>query len=226
LKYINYLRYFIFLTQKWNLTFALSIIKDELRGEKFYGIETSGINKLEHLRKKGIDTSHATLYMPAPYSLLEEIFSFLKPLGLNHLLDVGCGKGRILCVGTHFGFKNITGLDLSKAFCRAAEKNLYRCSENQNLTWKLINNDAYYYDIPPQTDCIFIFNPFDEFLLEKVVENINASLIAHPRPLYIVYITALHREIFFQHQFDVYASFHPGENLEALILKKNGHANA
>lgn len=220
MKLFTYLRYFIFLASRWDLKFAWKNIKDEIRGENYYGINSTGISQLNHLRKKGIDITHATNYMPAPYRLLEPVFSYLQPLRLTHLLDVGSGKGRVLCVAALSGFKDVTGLELSAKFCKEAEKNLIQFNKRCNFNWRLINNDAFYFEIPDKTDCICIFNPFDEFILEGVINNISISLENHPRELYIIYITPFYREMFFNCGFDVYATFHPEEFLEAIILKK------
>lgn len=160
--------------------------------------------------------------MPVPYRLLEPILTYLEPLQLKNFLDLGCGKGRALCIAANFGFSNIEGVELSKKLCLEAETNLPRCAIKNDFKWKIYHNDAFYFDIPHHTDCILIFNPFDEFLLSGVIENIEKSLAERPRQLYIIYITPLYKSLFFDLGFDVFASFKPEPYLEAVVLKKNG----
>ena len=98
------------------------MIKQEVSGERKYGINTTGADELHNLEKQGIDISHATIYMPVSYTLLEEIFEQLPVTTCNHFLDMGSGKGRALCVAAHKGFKQVTGLDFSNRFAMLQQK--------------------------------------------------------------------------------------------------------
>ncbi len=173
------------------------MIKQELKGERKYKINTTGADELDKLEELGIDLSHATIYMPVSYYLLEEIFQQLPSTHRNHFLDLGCGKGRALCMSAHQGFKQITGLDLSKDLCDIAIENLNKTKlKIRSFEFKVINNDAFYFDIPDDVDCIFLFNPFDEIIMSAVVNNIFESLQSNPRKLKIIYVNPLHKELF------------------------------
>ena len=217
MKFLLYIKYFVYISFNWNLKIATHILLQEIRGEKKYGINTTGSDELKKLEEKGIDISHATIYMPVSYSLLEEIFgqlnflnnkqqttnnkqqksnpSTLKPL--NHFLDLGCGKGRALCVAAHKGFGKVTGIDISKELCERAKQNCIVTQKKiHEFEFSIINNDAFYYEIPADVDCIFMFNPFDEMIMSGVVENIRNSLAKDPRSILILYINPLHKELF------------------------------
>jgi protein-L-isoaspartate O-methyltransferase len=110
---------------------------------------------------------------------------------------MGCGKGRALCIAAHHGFKQVTGLDFAKDLCEIAKENLNLTKQNiPDLECKIINNDAFYFEIPDDVDCIFFFNPFDEIIMSAVVNNIFESLQDNPRKLYIIYVNPLHKEQF------------------------------
>jgi SAM-dependent methyltransferase len=209
MKFFIYIKYFFYLAYNWNVVIAWHITMQEIKGEKKYGINTTGADELNKLEKQGIDISHATIYMPVSYALLEEIFQQLnhskllnptqypadKPL--NHFLDIGCGKGRALCVAAHQGFKQVTGLDFARDLCEAAKKNLNITKQKiPALECKVITNDAFYFEIPDDVDCIFFFNPFDEFIMSAVVNNILTSLHKKPRKLTIIYVNPLHKDLF------------------------------
>lgn len=205
------------------------MLKQEVKGEKKYGINSTGADELLHLEKNGIDISHATIYMPVSYSLLEEVLQQLifknTPNASQpnvHFLDMGCGKGRALCVAAHFGFKKVTGLDFSKNLCDAALENL-RVTKLAvpNLIFKVVNNDAYYFDIPSDADCIFFFNPFDEFIMNKVVENIIISIQNNPRKIKIIYVNPLHKNIFLKAGYKETWHSKTMKYLEASILENN-----
>ncbi len=210
------------------------MIKQEISGEQKYGINTTGADELNKLEEMGIDVSHATIYMPVSFSLMEEIFQQLKSKPaklpqssklskpskphsqepsdklqttdralranykpLNHFLDLGCGKGRAMCMAAHHGFNKVSGIDLSKDLCLSAEANLSKTKKQfPLLQYKVINNDAFYYEIPQDADCIFFFNPFDEIIMSAVVNNIFESLEDNPRKLRIIYVNPLHKEQF------------------------------
>ena len=196
----NYIRYFFYLAVNWNPRIAFHLIKQEITGEKKYGIHTTGADELKSLQKKGIDITHATIYMPVSYELLDALFKQLKRSSsqpVHHFLDIGCGKGRTLCVAAHQGFNKLTGIDFAKYLCDTAVKNLNITRKQfPSLDFDVINNDAFYFEIPDDVDCIFLFNPFDEIIMSGVVQNILNSLEAYPRNLSILYVNPLHKEYF------------------------------
>lgn len=228
MKFYSYIKYFYFLFINWNIRIAWIMIRQEIKGEKKYGINTTGADELFKLEDQGIDISHATIYMPVSYTLLEETFKQLNASALlntpspagRHFLDIGCGKGRALCVAAHHGFKKVTGLDFARDLCEAAKENLATTRQKiPALEYKVINNDAFYFEIPGDVDCIFLFNPFDEIIMSAVVKNICSSLRTDPRPIKIIYINPLHKEQFLKAGFTETWHTKKMRYLEACILK-------
>jgi SAM-dependent methyltransferase len=196
------------------------MIRQEMAGEKKYGIHTTGADELYKLEKLGIDISHATIYMPVSYSLLEETFQHIDLTSLHHFLDIGCGKGRALCIAAQHGFKQVTGLDFAKELCEAAKENLNITKQKfPALEYKIINNDAFYFEIPDDVDCIFFFNPFDEIIMSGVVKNIITSLKKTPRKINIIYVNPLHKELFLKAGFTEIWYTKKMKYLEASILE-------
>lgn len=197
MKFFTYIQYFYFLLDNWGFKIAWYMIKQEIAGEKKYRINTSGADELQKLDEQGIDTTHATIYMPVSYSLMEEVLQQLPIAARNHFLDMGCGKGRALCMAAHHGFKQVTGLDFAKDLCDIAKENLALVKQDiPAIEFRVINNDAFYFEIPGNVDCIFFFNPFDEVIMSAVVNNIFKSLQHNPRKLHIIYVNPLHKEQF------------------------------
>jgi len=197
MKFVTYIRYFYFLFDNWDFKTACYLMRQEIKGERKYGINTTGADELIKLEEMGIDVSHATIYMPVSYYLLEEIFEQIRPSTRTHFLDLGCGKGRALCMAAHAGFRKVTGLDISKDLCNQAITNLAVTKKKiPGFESKVINNDAFYFEIPGDVDCIFFFNPFDEIVMSAVVNNIFESLQQQPRKIKIIYVNPLHKEQF------------------------------
>jgi SAM-dependent methyltransferase len=200
---------------------AFTIIRQEVKGEKKYGIQTTGADELKKLERTGIDISHATIYMPVSYTLLESVLEQTAPSGNKHFVDIGCGKGRALCVAAHYGFNTLTGVDLSPDFCRDATANLLLTQQKfPSIHFTIAAQDAAAWPIPKDADCIFLFNPFDEKLMEKVVRNIDLSLTAYPRNLQVIYANPLYKKLFTDKQFaEVYHS-KTGRLFEVSVLNR------
>lgn len=197
MRFFNFLSYYFYIGINWNWKIASTIILQEIKGEKKYGIQTTGADELQQLKKMGTDISHATIYMPVSYHLLEIIFTHLPQHNRHHFLDIGCGKGRAICVAAFNGFLKVTGIDFSEKFCDAATKNFKIIQKKTAHTQcTIVHNNILNYTIPNDVSCIFLFNPFDDEIMKVVVENIVISLQQQPRNLTIVYVNPLYKYFF------------------------------
>ena len=220
MKIFTYLQYFFFLGFNWNFRIALNIINQEKKGEKKYNINTTGADELKKLSKNGIDISHATIYMPISYLLLEEIFRQMPSTSKKHFLDIGCGKGRAVCVAAHQGYTKITGIDFSKQLCEDALANLQNTKkEFPSIQYEIITKDAINFEIPADVDCIFLFNPFDVVIMTAVVSNIMESVKEYPREIIVAYANPLYQDIFLEEGFIEIFHTQQMKYLEAAILK-------
>lgn len=221
-RFADYSNYFFYLLWNWNIGIAWHIIRNDITGEKKYGISTTGADELNHLRAQGIDITHATIYMPASYDLLLDVFATTAIKNTNHFLDIGCGKGRVLCVAATLGVQKLSGIDLSKKFCEIAGTNLEKIkAQGYIFEWRLYNNDAFYFAIEHDIDCIFLFNPFDEVVMSAVIENIENSLQEFPRRLTIIYLNPIQKQLFLQAGFKVTYRTKKLNYLEAIVLQKS-----
>lgn len=219
---LSLLKYFTFLAVNWNPRIAWTIIRAEISGEKRYGIKTTGADQLRHLERNGVDIDHATIYMPVHYPLLEELLQQLNIPERKHFLDIGCGRGRALCVAAHQGFTEVTGIDFSPALCRNAEANLELTKKQlPSLKGNVINNDAFYFNIPDDVDCLFLFNPFDEVIMSGVAANLAESLQRSPRKMNIIYVNPLHKSYFTAMGFREIYHVKKMEFLEGVVMGGN-----
>lgn len=217
---MTYLKYFLYIAWNWNIRLAWFVVHDEKRGEKKYGIKTTGYDNLHHLVKKGIDIDHSTIYMPAGYYMLEKLLGEAAQLPHNtHFLDIGCGKGRAMFVAAHYKFTHISGIDISKKFCDYTE-HLMKQLPFKNVHTSVLHADAFYYRIPKDIQVIFLFNPFDEVIMSGVVENILISLEQRPRDLYIIYMNPQQKELFLEAGFEIIYEHKKLRYLEGVIMKR------
>ncbi len=192
-----------------------------MRGEKKYGIQTTGADELKHLEAIGIDISHATVYMPVSYDLLERFFVRAGIKQFHHLLDIGCGKGRAMCVAAAFGVNKVSGTELSRKLYREAISNL-EITKNKfpDLQYEVFNNDAFWYEIEDDVDCIFMFNPFDDVIMSGVMENIETSLENNPRKITVIYINPLQKHLFIKQGYKEVFHYREKHYLEGSIFEK------
>ena len=222
MKSFKYFNYFFYILYNWDARIAFHIIRNEIRGENKYSIDTTGSDSLKSLEKKGIDITHATIYMPVSYDLLENFFEEIKIETFHHFVDIGCGKARAMCVAASFGVKKITGIELSKKLFLDAKKNLAITQEKHpSVNSNIFNNDAFYFDIDDDVDCIFMFNPFDELIMNAVMENIETSLDSNPRVMTIVYINPIEKHVLLEWGYEEIFHSKKMKYLEGSVFIKN-----
>ena len=126
-----------------------------------------------------------------------------------------------MCVAAAFGVKKSTGIDLSKEFCEAAKRNLEIIKQTHpQLVYKIYNNDAFYFDIDNDVDCIFLFNPFDDTIMSGVLENIEVSLENNPRKITIIYVNPLQKHLFLESSYKETDHIQRMHYLEVSVFEK------
>ncbi len=226
MKLFAFIRYFLYLAWNWNPVLAIFMIRYEIRGEKKYGIHTTGFDQLKRLPKQGIDTTHSTIYMPANYYILEKLMEEIQHYPHNKsFLDIGCGKGRPMAVAAHFGFKKIMGVDIYPKFCEEARANLADVQQKfSDVEFRVILKNARHFSIPADSMVIFLFNPFTEVIVAEVAQHILESQVEHPRTIWIIYMNPMHENIFLEQGFVAVTRHRKLNTLEGCILEKGAEA--
>jgi SAM-dependent methyltransferase len=132
-------------------------------------------------------------------------------------IDLGSGKGRTLLMASDYAFRRIIGVELLASLHEIAQENFrqYKSESQKCFALESICADATDYPLPEDPLVIFLFNPFPESGMRKVVANLEQSLRAHPRPVYVLYHNPLleHvlsesgrlRKIIAAHQYSVFS---------------------
>ena len=105
-------------------------------------------------------------------------------------VDLGSGKGRALLVASEFPFAKIVGVELSSELHAIAEKNieLYRPAIQPCRNFELCRENAAAFAFPAMPLVLFMFNPFGEETIRRVLENLALSLRTAPREAFFVYV--------------------------------------
>ncbi len=108
-------------------------------------------------------------------------------------IDLGSGKGRTLLMASDYPFQSIVGVELLPSLHQIAEENLrhYKSDAQKCFALQSIRSDATDFPFPEVALVLFLFNPFPESGMRRVVANLERALREHPRPAYVIYHNAL-----------------------------------
>ena len=141
-------------------------------------------------------------YQPTDAALFHEMLAALSAqAGFDFrdfvFVDLGSGKGRTLLMASDYPFRRIVGVELLPALHRAAQENLskYRSESQKCFAIEAICGDATEFDFPNEPTVLFLFNPFPEAGLRRVMGNLENSLREHPRKTYVLYHNALLEQV-------------------------------
>lgn len=138
-------------------------------------------------------------YQPTDPALFHEMLDVLaqhacpdRPDEAFHdftFLDLGSGKGRTLLMAADYPFRRIVGVELLPALHKIAQENLrqYKSESQKCFEIESVCGDASAFAFPEGPLVVYLFNPLPESGLRRMLGNLEQSLRANPRPVYVVY---------------------------------------
>ena len=162
-----------------------------------YGTDTMSWVSLKDIDIDSENVERGVDYQPTRALALRSLFSKLKLPKSYTLLDIGSGKGRVLLLGAEYGFRKVRGVEFASELCRIAERNsdIFQNKFGNQTNFETIETDASKFQFHDDENVIFMFNPFDDIVTEKVADNLAESLERQPRPCCLIYRNALYRDI-------------------------------
>ena len=136
---------------------------NNLRWETQLGISTRGI--------VDVDKPDSLYYATINYSMIQSVLQHLSLGSSDTFVDVGCGKGRVLCCAARHPCKKVVGVDYSEDLCRLARTNLQRL-RGRTAPVVVHKGVAEEFDYTEAT-ALFFFNPFGATTLDAVLHKIN-----------------------------------------------------
>src|SRR4051812_35698936 len=125
-------------------------------------------------------------YQPTEPTVFQDMLKSLDiDFGEFTFVDLGSGKGRTLLMAAEFGFRRIVGVELLSDLHTIAQSNIQKSDYKDRI--ESICVDARDYTFPLEPLVIYLFNPLPSAVLNRVIENVAASLALAPRPLRIIY---------------------------------------
>ncbi len=104
-------------------------------------------------------------------------------------MDLGSGKGRVLLLAAGHAFRRIVGVEASLSLHTVARRNVRAWAQAGNDTRRieLVHADASRLEIPDEPCVIYLFNPFRERALARVLLHVKWSLQRCPRDVWLLY---------------------------------------
>jgi SAM-dependent methyltransferase len=190
----QYTRFFFYIAWNWHIWLAFFMLYHDIKGYFKYRISTFVPVKLKHLTIHEADISKSSPYEAVNYYILEKLLkTFIKLSPERSIVDLGCGKGRVMVVAAHNGFTSITGIDFAKELCEEAINNMRKTQALiPNINWKVIHANVLNYSIQPNDVVFFMFNPFVAETLNLFLDKLEASCKIYPRKTWFLYASPQH----------------------------------
>jgi predicted RNA methylase len=179
---------------------TISIIANRIFDYHFdwkYKTDTRSKISLQDLTVAGENKEHGSFYQPTMALSFKRLLDTVPLPPESVLVDFGCGKGRVLLLAVLRGMKKAVGIEFSPELCAIARNNvrIVEQATGSRLDITVIEGDVTHYEIEDDQNVFFLFNPFDDVVLEAVVENIQKSLQRKSREIAIIYYNPVHSHI-------------------------------
>ncbi len=134
-------------------------------------------DKRLHIRTVGRedeDNPHYSPYEPTPYTVLRRLADSGHIRRRDHLLDYGCGKGRVAFFMASVIGCRVTGIDHSRKLIDMAVENRRASGLGDRVMLKCCLAEQY---AVQDENAFFFFNPFSVKVFEGVVRKLAAKSI-------------------------------------------------
>ena len=119
-------------------------------------------------------------YEPTPYTVLQRLADSGHLRRRQHLLDYGCGKGRVAFFMASVVGCRVTGIDHARKLIDIAAENRKASGLGDRVTLRCCRAEQY--ELQGE-DAFFFFNPFSEVIFGGVLRRLSESWRARGRTL-------------------------------------------
>ena len=146
--------------------------------DKLLQIKTTGRDEA------GADQYHHP-YEPTPYSVLERLVNNDLIDESDVVLDYGCGKGRVDFFLSYRKKAKTIGIEYDERIYQGALENLRNVISRVKPQFVPANAESF--EVPPDVNRCYFFNPFSVEILHKVMARIMESYYENPREIFLFF---------------------------------------
>jgi len=148
-----------------------------------HGTDTGGLIAGSDLASGHASDRHIAGYAAVPPSRFRGIIARWQASGPPHALaeycfvDLGCGKGRALLLASEMGFREVVGVELNPVLAATARANanIWTAAGKNRTSIRVEQKDALEMEWPARPCLVFLFNPFDPFLMRQIMARMSEA---------------------------------------------------
>lgn len=167
--------------------------------DREHGVDTAGKIPIRDLAVESASADSGVGYQAiSPEGFRRMMAAVGADVGGWTFVDLGAGKGRALLLAAEHPFARIVGVEFSERLCEIARENVrrYRHPAQRCRTFEVHCADAATYPIPAGPAIVHLYNPFYEVVVAQVLGNLERSLEAEPRDLFVLYYDPVSARLF------------------------------
>ena len=140
------------------------------------------------LRVDSPNQAEAAPYFPTRGRAFRKALEHFAIPAEGGFVDLGSGKGKLLILAAQYGFRRVLGVEFAAELNQIAIRNLdaVRTRLNGAMVQSLCI-DAAEYQFQPDEQMFFMFAPFHENVMRRVMSNLQRSIDEHPREIRLLY---------------------------------------
>ena len=152
-------------------------------------LDTESIEMLDDLTIDSGSRDNGFYYAPSPPRVVHAFLANVPAVDGFSFVDFGSGKGLVLFVAAEYPFAEIIGVEFARELHETACANIQRYQNPQQRCAKIrsVCQDAAQFEIPSENCVLYFCNPFNETIMQSVLENISASHAEHKQKIYILF---------------------------------------
>jgi len=173
--------------------------------DQLHGTNTGSLIPGDDLATGHRHDRHITAYHGVAPSLFRKLLarwqSFAQhPIERTAFIDIGAGKGRAMLLASELPFRRIVGVELHPALAATARTNI----EHWQATYpappmRLEEADAMRLRFPAGPCLLFLFNPFDIVLMDRMLDRLAAQFRHRIGELDLLYVNDEQRDLIQQY---------------------------
>lgn len=167
--------------------------------DRRYGVDTGGVIPLSKLSLNSDNWIYGAAYQAIGAGV--DFEQILRQLGISceeyTFIDLGSGKGRAVLLAAGVPFQQIIGVEFSAELHAISQRNLCRWPEAEKKCRdiKLLCMDAGEYVFPHQTFVLYMYNPFERPIMQRVIDNLVKTFNQRPRRVIVMYFTPKYSDL-------------------------------
>lgn len=161
-----------------------------------FGVRTSGLVAGRNLKSGHRHDRHSTAYYgvaPSVFQALIRRWRRIRPVAAINavtFVDVGAGMGRAVLLASEMPFKAVVGVELHPTLAGIARRNVtaWRNAGRARTPIKIVEGDAVEFEWPAGPCLAFLFNPFGETVMRRMVKSWRKNFAGRAGELDILYV--------------------------------------